>query len=154
MRKDERQSLARAKRAAHVAQRSVDVLGDTATAYRWLTTPCAALRGKAPIEITFDVTGARRVASVLRRRSLRQRSVRQAWLSAVEDEAGLAKWLWKRNPALGFRQPATLLDTDRGAAEVLRSIRDRKDLRAAQAGATEARRKGTISWSEVRRQRN
>lgn len=97
MHKDERQSFARAKRAARVAQRAVDVLGGTGAAYHWLTTPCAALSGKVPSDIRFDESGARRVAIVLRRRASRQRSVRTAWLKAIGDEATLTAWLWRKN---------------------------------------------------------
>jgi uncharacterized protein (DUF2384 family) len=119
MRKDERESLARAKRVAGLAQRAVDVLGSTSAAYLWLTTSCAALRGKAPRDFHYDVDGARRVAGALRRRAVRQRKVRSAGLGAFEDEAALTVWLWKKCRQLGSQRPAMLLDTDRGAREVL-----------------------------------
>lgn len=119
MRKADRKSLARAKRVARLAQRAVDVLGSTSAAYHWLTAPCAALRGKVPHDIHFDVEGARRVATALRRRTLRQRHVRSAGLGAFEDAAALTAWLWKKCRALGNRRPAMLLDSDRGAREVL-----------------------------------
>jgi uncharacterized protein (DUF2384 family) len=119
MRRDELQSLARVKRELRLIQRSIDVLGSTPTAYHWLTTPCAALRGKAPQDIRYDVGGARCVAIALRRRAVRQRKVRSAGLHAFEDEAALTAWLWKKCRQLGSQRPAMLLDTDRGAREVL-----------------------------------
>lgn len=122
MRSDERQSLARVKRAARVAQRAVNVLGSMAAADHWLTAPCAALRGKAPRDIFLDEAGARRVAIVLRRRASRQRAVRSTWLRAFGDEAALTAWLWKKNRALGNRRPAMLLDTERGAREVVQAL--------------------------------
>jgi uncharacterized protein (DUF2384 family) len=122
MRKTERESLARAKRAARLAQRAIDVLGSTSAAYHWLTTPCAALRGTAPRDIHYDVEGARRVAIALRRRAEHQRAVRAAGLDVFGDETALTSWLWKKSRALGNRLPATLLDTDRGAREVLSVI--------------------------------
>jgi uncharacterized protein (DUF2384 family) len=119
MRRDERLSLARVKRVARLAQRTIDVLGGTAEAYFWLTKPCAALRGKAPHEIHYDLEGARRVTTILKRRAMRQRKVRSAGLAAFADEAALTAWLWKKCRRLGNRLPAMLLDSDRGAREVL-----------------------------------
>ncbi len=122
MRKVERESLARVKRELRLIQRSVDVLGSTVTAYFWLTTPCGALRGKAPCDIHYDVAGARRIATALRRRAQRQRLVQAAGLDALRDEAALTEWLWKKCRALGHRLPAMLLDTDCGARQVLAII--------------------------------
>jgi len=119
MRKDDRESVARAKRVAKLAQRAVDVLGSASAAYHWLTTSCDALRGKSPRDIHYDVKGASRVATALRRRALRRRKVRSAGLGAFEDEAALTVWLWKKNRALGNRLPAMLLDSDRGATHVM-----------------------------------
>ena len=118
MRKDERESLARVKRELRLIQRSLDVLGSTPTAYHWLTTPCAALRGKAPRDIHFDLEGARCVATALRRRAVRQREVRSAGLASFANEADLIAWLWKKCRALGYRRPAMMLDTNRGMREV------------------------------------
>jgi uncharacterized protein (DUF2384 family) len=61
MRQAERESIARVKRALRLIQCSIEVLGSTPAAYHWLTMPCAALRGKAPRDIHYDVFGARRV---------------------------------------------------------------------------------------------
>jgi uncharacterized protein (DUF2384 family) len=109
MSQDERESLARVKRELRLIQRSIDVLGSTPTAYHWLTTPCAALRGKAPRDIRYDMEGARRVSAALRRRALRQRKVRSAGFGSSEDGAALTAWLWKKCRALGDRRPAMLL---------------------------------------------
>jgi uncharacterized protein (DUF2384 family) len=122
MRREERQSLARVKRVARLAQRTIDVLGGTAEAYYWLTKPCAALRGKAPRDIHYDVEGAGRVATALRQRTGRQRLVRKAAKSAFLDETALTTWLWKKSRALGNRPPAMLLDSDRGASQVVSVI--------------------------------
>ena len=91
MRKVERESLARVQREVRLIQRAIDVLDSPAIAYHWLTTPCAALRGKAPRDIHYDVEGARRVAAVLRRRAERQRAVISIGLDAFEDETTLGR---------------------------------------------------------------
>ena len=62
---EERESLGRAKRAAIIAQRAVDLLGSMEAADAWLSTPSAALEGEAPCEVHLDASGARRVRSAL-----------------------------------------------------------------------------------------
>jgi len=119
MRKADRASLARAKRVARMAQRAIEVLGGTDEAYRWLTTPCAAIRGNTPYDVHYDADGARRVATALRLRAARERLVRKCGQGTFPDAAALTTWLWKKNRALRNRPPATLLDSDRGARDVL-----------------------------------
>jgi uncharacterized protein (DUF2384 family) len=119
MRKADRESLARAKRVARLAQRAVAVLGSTSAAYHWLTVPCTALRGKTPYDVHYDADGARRVATALRLRAARERLVRKSGHGTFPDEAALTTWLWKKNRALGNELPAMLLDTQRGARDVL-----------------------------------
>jgi hypothetical protein len=75
MRRAKRESLARAKRVARVAQRAVDVLGTI-----W----------KVPV-----------AWRLLRRLAIRQRKKPSAGSAALADEAALAEWLWKKNGALG-----------------------------------------------------
>jgi uncharacterized protein (DUF2384 family) len=130
MGQDERESLARVKRELRLIQRAIEVFGSTATAYLWLTTPCAALRGNAPRDIHYDVEGARRVSTALRRRYARQRIVRSIGLAAFAVEAALTAWLWKKCPRLGNRLPAMLLDSDDGTREVLAFLtQNRKRIR-------------------------
>lgn len=62
---EERASLARAKRAAIIAQRAIDLLGSTQAADAWLSAPSEALDGKPPCETHLDARGARRVESAL-----------------------------------------------------------------------------------------
>jgi len=119
MRKADRESLARAKRVARLAQRAIDVLGGAGAAYHWLTMPCAALGGTAPYDIHYDADGARRVATALRLRAARERLVRKMGDGTFPDVDALTEWLWKKNRTLRGRRPAMLLDTDRGAREVL-----------------------------------
>lgn len=122
---EQKESLARVRRSARVIQRAIDLLGGTDEAYYWLTSPCAALRGKRPADVRYDVVSARRVRDVIRRRCDRMRKIHNAAHAAFDDEKAYFSWLWKRCDALDGRIPAMLLDTERGAREVARAISSR-----------------------------
>jgi len=66
MLRTERASLARAKRAARLAQLSMTLLGGAEAADLWLSSPCTALGGRAPADVKLDIEGMRRVTRALR----------------------------------------------------------------------------------------
>ena len=65
MNAEERESLARVRRAAIVAQRAIDAFGDAQEADIWLNTPCPALGGRVPSDMRYDAAVARRLLEVL-----------------------------------------------------------------------------------------
>ena len=133
---EEKSSLARVKRAARIAQRAVDVLGGMERAYVWLSAPCPALRGKAPGELRYDVAACRRALSVLRYRERRMRAIEAAASGSFSDEDAFSAWLWSRCHALNDRLPAMLLDTDRGAREVIQALPADRDRERRFSGRT------------------
>jgi len=66
MRASDRESLARVKRAARLAQLAVDRLGSTQAADEWLSTPSSSLGGKRPSDMHYDASNARKVARALK----------------------------------------------------------------------------------------
>lgn len=126
MKAEERASSARAKRSAIIAQRAIDALGGTEEAYHWLTSPCPALRGKAPADLRYDMAAYRNVKAVLRRRQRRARAVKSAAIGSFAEERAYVTWLWSRCSGLNGRLPGMLLDTDRGARQVVRAIPTRR----------------------------
>ena len=71
----------------------------------------------APRDIHFDLGGARRVATALRSRAVRQRKLRSAGRVAFADKAALTTWLWKKSRTPGPKSAIQVSDLSKHAVQ-------------------------------------